>query len=216
MHYYLLPPSEWKNPWWEVWESLRTFAFDLPEDIAGGATAKDLKCAGKRYEEGILLNQTIKTSPVLPAIQRYSWVMYSAIGHEHLSDQGQAYFNKHFLILSGMYGLLTPQDLIANYKLPITTELKNRRGTKITDTLLQILDPWDIVIDLLSWAYQKMIDMKRIEQVGIEVIAIEFFKKDGAKYTHGVKKVKGEQVRERCEEENFENKANEWIMKIIC
>jgi len=55
----------------------------------------------------------------LPAISRYSGVMYTAIAYPHLSSEAKTYFDEHFLITSGMYGLLRPRDIIGNYKLPI-------------------------------------------------------------------------------------------------
>lgn len=198
MIYFLLPPSEWKNPWWVLQDTQRSFVFDLPFDIATSATEKDLKCSGKRYEEGMMFNKNIKKGAVLPAIERYSGVMFKAIDYVGMSDQGQQYFDNHFLILSGMYGLLAPQDLIGNYKLPITTWLKNRRWSKITDTLIWKLKKWDTVVDLLSGSYQKMIDRKKIEEAEIEYKIVDFLKSDGTKHTHGVKKVKGEWVKERC------------------
>jgi cytoplasmic iron level regulating protein YaaA (DUF328/UPF0246 family) len=39
-----------------------------------------------------------------------------------MSASGKKFFDEQVLILSGMYGLLTPQDQIANYKLPIDTK----------------------------------------------------------------------------------------------
>ena len=49
-------------------------------------------------------------------------MMYKAIDYLSLSEKGKAYFDEHFLILSGMYGIVSPQDKIGNYKLPIDTK----------------------------------------------------------------------------------------------
>lgn len=198
---YLLPPSEGKNIWGIDAMSSRTFAFDLPDDIAIHATPKDLKCKDKRYKEGILLNTQIHTSPVLSAIQRYCWVMYKAIGYDSMDQKTQEYFDDHTLIVSGLYGLLRPQDTIANYKLPIDAkDLRQWRGDRLTQTLIDHYAGQEItIIDLLSGAYQKLLDSNKIRESGINYYTVSFMKPDGSKYTHGVKKVKGEKLREWCD-----------------
>lgn len=85
---------------------------------------------------------------VLPAISRYNGVMYSAIDYDAMSLDAKHIFDTHFLICSGMYGLVKPQDEIANYKLPIETKgLSHFWKEKITQEL-NILEA-DIIIDLL-------------------------------------------------------------------
>lgn len=101
---------------------LLSFPFQKPLVIAQNATEKDLKCSGKRYQEALDLNATIEKSLTLPAIERYDGVMFDAINYKGLSSEGKCYFDQHFLIFSGMYGLVKPQDRIGNYKLPIETK----------------------------------------------------------------------------------------------
>ncbi len=96
--------------------------------------------------------------------------MYKAIDYEGMSVNEKTYFEKHFLILSGMYGLLKPQDHIANYKLPIETKgLVLFWKEKITQTL-QSLEA-DIVVDMLPQSYKKMIDFSKLDA---EIYEIEF------------------------------------------
>ncbi len=201
---YLLPPSEGKNSWGIDAISQRTFVSDLPLDIAISATPKDLKCKGERYEEGIGLNTMIETGSVLTAIQRYSGVMYNAIWYEKISEGGQRFFDEHILILSGMYGVLRPQDTIANYKLPIDTKwLRQWWWDRMTDILLQQHETSTddlIIVDLLSGAYSKMLNQKLLREAGVRCVQVEFVRPDGSKYTHWVKKVKGQQVREWMEQ----------------
>jgi len=224
---FLLPPSEGKNTGWIDTISTRTFDLDLPLDIAAHATHRDLKCKGKRYQEGVELNRRLAAamqtptpegtpspwqgttsdwlSPwvlVMPAIQRYSGVMYKAIGYSDKDAQVQQFFDTHVLILSGMYWLLTPQDTIANYKLPIGAKwLRQWRGTTITDALISYCADQDqiiTIVDLLSGAYSKMIQQNTLRDAGIRYITVDFVKTDGSKYTHWVKKVKGEMLLEWC------------------
>lgn len=197
---YLLPPSEGKNIWGIDTISQRTFVFDLPKKIASHATPKDLKCKDPRYTEGLTMNKHIETSLVLPAIHRYDGVMYKAIWYDSLSPDGTKYFNNHVLIVSGMYGLLRPQDTIANYKLPIDTKgLKKWWWDRITQALIEMYIDQDVTfIDLLSGAYQKMLDPQIIREAGLRYITIDFLRPDGSKYAHGVKKTKGKQLNVWC------------------
>ena len=201
---YLLPPSEGKNSWGIDAISQRTFVSDLPLDIAISATPKDLKCKWARYEEGMGFNTMIETGPVLPAIRRYSGVMYNAIWYETMSEDGQRFFDEHILILSGMYGVLRPQDTIANYKLPIDTKwLRQRWWDRMTDILLQqheVSTDDLIIVDLLSGGYSKMLNQKLLREAGVRYVQVEFVRPDGSKHTHWVKKVKGQQVREWMEQ----------------
>lgn len=195
---YLLPPSEGKNSWWNNGTEKLSFNFKKPFEIAINASEKDLKCKDKRYQEGIELNKNIQTSEKLPAIERYSWVMYNAIDYHWMSDMWANYFASNFLILSGMYWLVKPGDMIGNYKLPIETKgLYKYWWDQITNALNSLNA--DYIVDLLPGSYAKMIDWKQLKT---KVIRVNFLHtKDWKlkKITHGVKKVKGEYIKNICE-----------------
>ena len=200
---FLLPPSEWKNKWWnETLEQLH-FTFEKPKKIAIHATQKDLKSKWIRYEEWMTLNKMIvswESDNYTSTISRYSGVMYNAIWYDSLSDTWKSFFNENFLILSWMYWLVKPQDIIGNYKLPIETKwLLSFWGDSITKKILS-LKP-DCIVNLLPLSYQKMIDFTMLDS---EVINVNFFNEKGwelKKITHGVKKVKWEWIRGICEQE---------------
>ncbi len=194
---YLLPPSEGKNTWGNNTEESPKYNFEKPLGIAKNATEKDLKCKEKRYEEGIALNTDIETSPKLSSIERYSWVMYNTIDYSWMSSEWKQYFTENFLILSGMYGILRPDDMIGNYKLPIETKwLYQFWGTQITDTL-NALDV-DVIVDFLPGSYGKMIQWKDIHAKIVRVNFLHTKNGELKKMTHGVKKVKGEYIKELC------------------
>ncbi|MBP6257346.1 peroxide stress protein YaaA [Patescibacteria group bacterium] len=78
----------------------RFFDLPVPYEILKNATAKDLKCTGKRYEEAMMVNQTIASSSVLPAMQRYTGVLYGALGYATMTAKQQQWIDEHVLILS--------------------------------------------------------------------------------------------------------------------
>lgn len=236
---YLLPPSEGKNAWWDVWKEKLSFLFKKPLEIAVNVSEKDLKCKGKRYEEGIRLNTSllnslwqastsklplrsgshlsweereaaVSSSPqgeelrwgkieLLPAISRYSWVMYNAINYEWMSVSGKKYFEDNFFILSGMYWLVRPLDIIWNYKLPIETKgLYEYWGNTITQALDDVQA--DYIVDMLPLSYAKVIDWKNLKTSVIKINFLHNKDWELKKITHGVKKVKGEYIKNICEQ----------------
>ena len=93
-----------------------------------------------------------------------------------LSEWGAADFNfaqTRVRILSGLYGLLRPLDLIQAYRLEMGTGLANRRGNnlydfwgnKITDALNAAIkeSKSKVLINLASNEYFKSIDKKNLE-----------------------------------------------------
>lgn len=193
--YFLIPPSEWKNIHNYYPEEKLSFSFDKPLHISKNATQKDLKCSWKRYEEWILLNENIEKSATVEAINRYSGVMYNSIRYSQMNEKSRIFFQKKFLIFSGMYGLLSPLDRIGNYKLPIETKwLLQFWWDMIVQALNQL--PGEYIVSFLPLSYLKMIDRKKILKT---MIYIDFFNSDGKKVSHGVKKIKWEYIYKLCE-----------------
>lgn len=197
---FLIPPSEGKLVWGDLSEETTSFSVEKPLKIAKNATKKDLKCDGKRYEEWILLNTHIEKWPFMKAIKRYNGEMFKAINYEKLSKGGKHFFEENFLILSGMYGLVTPCDTIGNYKLPIETKWLIAYWKKtITKTLNSL--PVDAIINLLPKSYEKCLEKSEIVH---PIVNVYFMTKKGekeVKMAHGSKKVKGELVRNICEKQ---------------
>lgn len=204
---FLIAPSEWKVAWWENKDEKLTFEFDKPLEIAKNASEKDLKCKGKRYEEALLLNQNIESGPVLSAIDRYSGVMYSHIGYQEMSEAGKAFFDVHFLILSWMYGLVKPKDLIGNYKLPIETKgLYQFWGEKIIDEIIKLRP--SKIYNLLPWSYEKLLCLKKREKKltleGIKVLKPDFSTFEWEKLTHNTKVLRGDWIKKVCESQGLD------------
>lgn len=197
MKLYLLPPSEGKA-WGWIDASMSCF-FDLPVpyEVVKNATSKDLKCTGKRYEEAMMVNQTIASSPVFPAMQRYTGVLYNALGYATMTSEQQQWIDEHVLILSWMFWLVKPTDLIPNYKLPIETKwLRAYRLTQCTDALIAYCQKNEVdeIIDLLPGSYQRMIDWKTIHKSSIKHTIPDF--SFAWKVTHMIKATRWAWLRE--------------------
>ncbi|USN58237.1 MAG: peroxide stress protein YaaA [Candidatus Peribacteria bacterium] len=92
----------------------------------------------------------------MSAIERYSGVMYDAIDYRGMSVSAQKFFSEHFLILSGMYGILRPDDMIGNYKLPIETKGLYQFWWDVIPEAISELQA-DYIINLLPLSYAKLI-----------------------------------------------------------
>ena len=84
---------------------------------------KLLGVKGIALEEAIFSNLSIYKSFTMPAISRYTGVMYDAINYGQLNDFQKSFFNQNVLIISGLFGILRPDDLIPNYKLKMSANL---------------------------------------------------------------------------------------------
>ena len=62
-------------------------------------------------------NAKLRRAPVLPAIERYTGVVYDALDAGSLPDGARAWLDAHVLIGSALFGLLSPGDPIPAYRL---------------------------------------------------------------------------------------------------
>jgi cytoplasmic iron level regulating protein YaaA (DUF328/UPF0246 family) len=103
------------------------------------------------------------------------------------------------LIISGMFGLVHPTDMLPNYKLPIETAwIRAYWYPHLTHTLLTYIQEQQIteIVDLLPWAYQRVIDWRLIKQAGI-IRTIPTLT-DDRKATHIMKLLRWRWLREQC------------------
>ncbi len=106
------------------------------------------------------------------AIDSFKGDVYQGLDAETLSDDDMDFAQSHVRILSGLYGLLRPLDLMQAYRLEMGIGFKNQRGgnlyqfwgSKITDHLNIDLagDEQPIVINLASHEYFKSIKSKEL------------------------------------------------------
>lgn len=77
------------------------------------------------------------------ALLAFKGDVYTGIDAESFSNQDLKFAQKHLRILSGLYGVLRPLDLIQAYRLEMVTRFENKRGkdlyefwgSKITDQI---------------------------------------------------------------------------------
>tara|TARA_Y100001970_G_C14002674_1_gene734220 strand:+ start:85 stop:783 length:699 start_codon:yes stop_codon:yes gene_type:complete len=97
-------------------------------------------------------NQSIFKEKCVPAINRYTGVVYSNIDWENLSDKAQSYLQKHVFIFSGLFGMVSPLTPIPNYKLKMNVLSLQHHWNPI---LTEALSHEDFIIDLLPQVHRK-------------------------------------------------------------
>lgn len=99
--------------------------------------------------------------------------VYEGMDAYHLSPEALQYLQQHLGLLSGLYGLLRPFDLMQPYRLEMGTALGNPRGsnlyqfwgTRITELLNQRLQAAaaDCLVNLASQEYFKSVQTAAVD-----------------------------------------------------
>ncbi len=106
------------------------------------------------------------------AIFAFRGDVYRGFRANELSDEDLRYAHEHLAILSGLYGLLRPLDLMQPYRLEMGTKLANPRGENLyqfwgdllTDTVNTVLETHEqrVLVNLASNEYFSALKPKRI------------------------------------------------------
>tara|TARA_Y100001970_G_C14193153_1_gene836554 strand:- start:603 stop:1370 length:768 start_codon:yes stop_codon:yes gene_type:complete len=107
------------------------------------------------------------------AVLAFKGDVYSGLNANNLSENKLKYAQKHLRIISGLYGLLRPLDLMQPYRLEMGLKLKTRSavdlyefwGEKITDAINILLEKENepVLINLASNEYFKSINKEKID-----------------------------------------------------
>lgn len=121
------------------------------------------------------------------ALFAFNGDVYTGLDAHSLSEQDIAYAQQHLRILSGLYGVLRPLDLMQAYRLEMGTHLNNSRGKnlyeywdgKITGVLNQALAEQgdNVLINLASNEYFKSVKKKALD--GMIITPVFKDKKNG-------------------------------------
>jgi cytoplasmic iron level regulating protein YaaA (DUF328/UPF0246 family) len=78
---------------------------------------------GERSLHEAAWNRALTTGPTLPAIERYTGVLYAGIAVAGLSAAGRAWVEEHVVVASALFGLVRAGDRIPAYRLSGSTAL---------------------------------------------------------------------------------------------
>ena len=143
-----------------------------PQDIA---TLMDLsdQLAGLNVARYQAWQPTFTTANAKQAVLAFNGDVYEGLDARTLGEEDLAWVQEHVCILSGLYGVLRPLDLMQPYRLEMGTRLETPRGknlyqfwgTQIADYLNQraAADKTPVVVNLASEEYFKSVDKKALK-----------------------------------------------------
>ncbi|WP_175973149.1 peroxide stress protein YaaA [Corynebacterium sp. Marseille-Q2823] len=200
----ILPPSETKahggNGAALNWDELSFPALNpIRQEIAAELSSLDvdealevLKLSEKLRGEAES-NRELASSPTMPALERFTGVLYDALDAPTLPPEARSYL----AVGDALFGLVRADDLIPHYRLSGNTKLggrtlKSRWGTAITDELRALVDAGEFLIDMRSGTYQQLGKLKDVATVRVETV-----QEDGSRkvVSHFNKHYKGELAR---------------------
>ena len=129
--------------------------------------------------KGELLNKTYKDIQdydklkFIPAISMYYGVSFKELNLEDYSEKSLKYLKNNLLILSALYGVSLAFDLLKKYRLDMTMSiidkgLYNFWKKDINDYISSILSKDEVLLNLASGEFSKMIDNKKISMINID------------------------------------------------
>lgn len=199
----VLPPSETKAPGGEMdgidvsFPSLDPIRDEIMDDLAAldvDEMMSALKLPPTKREEAAE-NLELRSAPVMPAIYRYTGVLYDALSADTLPDPALA----RLAIGSALFGVVRAGDMIPRYRLSGGSKLpardgtvptmKARWGSAITDALAEVNG---LIVDMRSGAYQQLGPVP-----GAITVRVESVQEDGSRkvVSHFNKHYKGELAR---------------------
>lgn len=198
----LLPPSETKRPggvgisidkaaiiWAALDPARNQLIMSLGELCQDQFLAQKALGLGKKSAQDIQFNLDLMTSPTMPALQRYSGVLYEALDYASLSDAALKRANEKLFIQSALFGLLPAMEQIPNYRFSASAKLPGVNLRTVWQQAHQAVWPRMIgeILDLRSMEYQEInpVPQDRTHYT------VDVLSADGKALNHFNKKAKG-------------------------
>lgn len=161
-----LPTSEFSKPdYLKQAKGLIDVLRDLnPEQLSKLMGISD-KLAELNYERNMNWSTPFTPKNARPALLTFKGDVYAGLNAYEFSERDFTFAQQHLRILSGLYGVLRPLDLMQAYRLEMGTKLANPKG----DTL------YDFWGDQISRALTKQLDALGSRTV-INLASNEYFK----------------------------------------
>lgn len=123
------------------------------------------------------------TENARPAIFAFKGDVYRDLSLSEYQAADFEFLQKHVRILSGLYGILRPLDLMQPYRLEMGTRLENPKGknlyqfwgAKISETLNELMEEQgdDILLNLASEEYFKSVDRVTLNGQIVDVVFLD-------------------------------------------
>ncbi len=199
-----LPTEEFSQPFFlkEAEQINKVLSKKKPKALSELMGISD-KLAQLNWERNQQFSLPFTPGDARQAVYAFSGDVYQGLDAYSISPAKLANLQQSLRILSGLYGVLRPLDLIQPYRLEMGTQLKIGRNknlyefwkNQLTDQLNSELEEGELFLNLASNEYFKAIDEKKLK---VPVISPVFkdWKKDNLKViSFFAKKARGLMVR---------------------
>ena len=159
-----------------------------PQDVCALMGLSD-NLGALNYERFQAWDRPFTKDNAKPAILAFKGDVYQGLDADSMTDKQLDWAQDHLRILSGLYGLLRPMDLMQPYRLEMGTKFANQRGKDlyqfwgniITDEINSLLGnaKTPVLLNLASNEYFKSVQQKNIAG---RVVTPVFMDKKGDKY----------------------------------
>ncbi|MGL4912232.1 MAG: YaaA family protein [Romboutsia sp.] len=130
-------------------------------------------------------NYSTENNPKCQSILAFDGEVFNCMNVSNFDNNDIVFANNHLKILSGLYGILSPLDLIEPYRLEMKAKLINKNGnnlykfwkSKITYFIIDELKNHKskTLINLASSEYVKCIDLKKLKEYNfIDIVFKEY------------------------------------------
>lgn len=154
----------------------------------------------------------------LQSILAFDGEVFNSMNTSNFNDLDMDFANSSIRILSGLYGILRPLDIIQPYRLEMKAKLNNNCGKdlykfwkpRITDYIIDELKNHDnpVLVNLASSEYVKSIDLKLLKQ-SHKFLDIVFKEYNPIDDTYKVKGLYAKKARGYMTEYIVKNKVND-------
>jgi len=154
-----------------------------PQDIASLMSISD-KLAGLNAARFAEWTKSHNEKNARAAIFAFKGDVYTGLDVNSLSDEDISFAQTHLRMLSGLYGLLQPLDLMQPYRLEMGTKLTTPKGkdlyafwgNTITQAVQQAIDAQgdDVLVNLASEEYYKSIKPGRLNAQIVKPIFLDY------------------------------------------
>lgn len=117
-------------------------------------------------------------SPTKQAIFAYDGIAYSGLQPETFTDDDLLYAQEHLMMLSGLYGIIRPLDMIKQYRLEMQTKFQNPKGETLYEYWAETINKYfvkqleetgNVWVNLTSSEYAKIINPKLLPKGAVRI-----------------------------------------------
>ena len=149
----------------KIMKSLYKLKVDEIKDLMGVSSKIAEECYSWNKE---WLQNHQNNSNLFPAISMFSGEVYRSFDYATLTSKQLVLANDRILILSGLYGVLRPLDLVSPYRLEMKTKYNWKKDCSTlyqfwADRPSNLLKESPIIVNLASQEYFAALDTKKIK-----------------------------------------------------